>query len=71
MRHGVAATTLIDLISNTDGTCKDAAVAFAEGTARTNLAMMGKTNVEDLAEIHFDVGVPHAQGLPPLVSDMR
>ncbi|HRI69472.1 MAG TPA: metallo-mystery pair system four-Cys motif protein, partial [Polyangium sp.] len=51
---------LIDLTSNTDGTCKDSAVAFAEGTARTNLAMTGKTIVEDVAEIHFDVGVPQA-----------
>lgn len=52
--------TLIDLTSSTDGTCKDSAVAFAEGTARTNLTLTGKTIVEDVSEVHFDVGVPQA-----------
>lgn len=49
---------LIDLTSNTEGTCKDSAVAFAEGTARTNLALTGKTVIEDVSQILFDVGVP-------------
>lgn len=51
---------LIDLTSNTEGTCKDSAVAYAEGTARTNLAISGKTVIADVARIVFDVGVPQA-----------
>ena len=51
---------LVDLTSNTEGTCKDSAVAYAEGTARTNIAITGKTIVEDVALVRFDVGVPQA-----------
>ncbi len=51
---------LIDFTSNTDGTCKDTSVAFAEGTARTNTSVTGKTLVDKVASISFDVGVPQA-----------
>lgn len=51
---------MIDLTSNTEGTCKDSAVAFAEGTARTNVAMTGKTVLEDVSSVRFEVGVPQA-----------
>ncbi len=51
---------LVDLTSNTEGTCSDSAVAFAEGTARTNAAVTGKTIGTEVASVAFDVGVPQA-----------
>lgn len=51
---------LIDLTGNTEGSCSDSSVAFAEGTARTNAAVTGKTLVADVASVSFDVGVPQA-----------
>lgn len=51
---------LIDLTSNTEGSCSDSSVAFAEGTARTNAAITGKTLVANVASVSFDVGVPQA-----------
>jgi hypothetical protein len=51
---------LIDLTSNTEGTCASNAIAFAEGTARTNDSITGTTRVDDVASVSFDVGVPHA-----------
>ena len=51
---------LIDLTGNTDGTCTGSAVAYSEGTARTNDAISGETLVGDVASITFDVGVPQA-----------
>lgn len=49
---------LVDLTSNTEGTCKDSAVAYAEGTARTNVSITGKTVLENVVRVGFDVGVP-------------
>lgn len=51
---------LIDLTGNSEGTCAGNAVAFAEGTARTNDAVRGMAVVEDVASVSFDVGVPQA-----------
>lgn len=51
---------LIDLTGNVDGTCGSGAVAFAEGTARTNEVITGTTRLADVASIRFDVGVPQA-----------
>lgn len=48
---------LIDLTGNTEGTCTGNAIAFAEGTARTNDAITGTTQVERVATVSFDVGV--------------
>jgi uncharacterized repeat protein (TIGR04052 family) len=50
---------LIDLTSNTTGTCASSAISFAEGTARTNEVIVGQANGEVHA-ISFDVGVPAA-----------
>lgn len=55
------AVALIDLTGNTEGTCAANAIAFAEGTARTNQKITGKTVVEHASKISFDVGLP--QGL--------
>lgn len=52
--------SLIDLTGNTEGTCAGSAIAFAEGTARTNGAITGTTLVEKVARVTFDVGVPQA-----------
>lgn len=51
--------SLIDLTSNTAGTCASSAIAFAEGTARTNEQIVGKASGEVHA-VSFDVGVPAA-----------
>lgn len=51
---------LIDLTSNTSGTCANTAIAFAEGTARTNTTISGKVLDADYTRISFDVGVPQA-----------
>lgn len=56
----VGAVTLIDLTSNTSGTCANTAIAFAEGTARTNNTISGKVLDGDYTRISFDVGVPQA-----------
>lgn len=48
---------LIDMTSNTEGSCADVAVAFGEGTARANTVITGMTVVEDVASVSFDVGV--------------
>lgn len=50
--------SLIDLTGNTEGTCEGSAIAFAEGTARTNDVIRGRTRVGDVARVSFDVGVP-------------
>ena len=51
---------LIDLTSNTEGTCADSAIAFAEGTSRTNAVITGMTATDQVARVAFDVGVPQA-----------
>ncbi|MFO0618400.1 MAG: metallo-mystery pair system four-Cys motif protein [Polyangiaceae bacterium] len=49
---------LIDLTGNTEGSCAANAIAFAEGTARTNDVVKGKTVVENVTSVSFDIGVP-------------
>lgn len=51
---------MVDLTNNTDGSCSTDALAGAEGTARTHLALTGTTRVADVASVSFDVGVPQA-----------
>jgi uncharacterized repeat protein (TIGR04052 family) len=58
-RSEAGEVALVDLTSNVEGACGGAAVA-AEATARTHAAITGKTHVEDVARISFDVGVPQA-----------
>lgn len=52
------AVALIDLTGNTEGTCAGNAIAFAEGTARTNFVITGKAPVQLVKAVHFDVGLP-------------
>ncbi|HEY0195512.1 MAG TPA: MbnP family copper-binding protein [Kofleriaceae bacterium] len=54
------AVAMIDLTGNTEGSCSTDALAAAEGTARTHLALTGTTRVADVAQVSFDVGVPQA-----------
>lgn len=49
---------LIDLTGNTEGTCDGGAVAFSEGTARTNDLLTGTTELHHVTGVRFDVGVP-------------
>ena len=51
---------LIDATGNTQGSCAGTAIAFAEGTARTNLSITGTTVVENVTSVSFDIGVPQA-----------
>ena len=60
LNHPAGSVALIDLTSNTEGSCATSAVASSEGTARTNSAVRGTTAVGDVASISFDVGVPQA-----------
>ncbi|APR74729.1 Hypothetical protein A7982_00075 [Minicystis rosea] len=57
---GAGSVALVDLTGNAEGTCGDSGVAFAEGTARTNTVITGKTVVEHVASVAFDIGVPQA-----------
>ena len=60
LNHPAGSVALIDLTSNTEGSCATSAIASSEGTARTNSAVRGTTVVGDVASISFDVGVPQA-----------
>lgn len=57
---GKNTVTLIDLTSNTEGSCAENAIAFGEGTARTHAALTGKTIVDAVTRVTFDVGIPAA-----------
>ena len=52
--------SLVDLTSNTKGSCAGNAIAFAEGTKRTNDSVTGTTVVESVKRVSFDLGVPQA-----------
>jgi uncharacterized repeat protein (TIGR04052 family) len=56
----VGQVSLVDLTGNSQGSCAGNAIAFAEGTKRTNDAITGKTVVEQVKGVSFDVGVPQA-----------
>ncbi len=58
-RDDVGAVALLDLTSNQVGTCADTAIAFAEGTARTNDRISGSVSGTP-SRISFDVGLPQA-----------
>lgn len=60
LSNAVGQASMIDLTGNTEGTCAGSAIAFAEGTARTNDVISGTTLVDRVARVTFDVGVPQA-----------
>ncbi len=49
---------LVDLTATTEGSCAGGAIAFAEGTKRTNQVLTGQTLVDQVEGVSFDVGVP-------------
>ena len=51
---------LIDLTSNTSGTCTNSAIAFSEGTERVNDTVSAFVEEGSIASVSFDVGVPQA-----------
>ncbi|MEM9691951.1 MAG: MbnP family copper-binding protein [Myxococcota bacterium] len=59
-RSDAGEVALIDLTSNTDGTCADTAIAFAEGTSREHDEITGSTLVGEVTSVSFSVGVPQA-----------
>lgn len=50
--------SLIDLTGTSEGTCTGTGISFAEGTARTNAVITGRTRTADVARVSFEVGVP-------------
>ncbi len=54
------AVALIDLTGNSEGSCSASSVAYAEGTARTHLALTGTTRLHQVSSVSFDVGVPQS-----------
>lgn len=58
LTHEAGSVALIDLTGNSEGACAASAIAFAEGTARTNAVITGQTFPADVVGISFDVGVP-------------
>lgn len=51
---------MVDLTGNTAGNCADNAIANSEGTARVNAAITGKTFVDQVTSVSFEIGVPQA-----------
>ncbi len=56
----VGSVALVDLTGNTEGSCAESAIAFAEGTARQNPSVTGLTDLARVASVAFSVGVPQA-----------
>lgn len=52
--------TLIDLTSNVSGSCTNSAIAFSEGTLRTNDAVQLLAQEGTVSRVTFDVGVPQS-----------
>ena len=52
--------SLIDLTDTAKGSCDGAAIAFSEGTSRTNDVIRGRTVLDDVAHVSFDVGISQA-----------
>lgn len=59
-QDAAGSVSLVDLTSNTEGSCADTAIAGAEGTARTHDAITGTFAGEAVTQVSFDVGVPQA-----------
>ncbi len=57
-RSEAGEVALVDLTGTVDGACKASAIAYAEGTARTHTALTGKTHVDHVARVSFEVAVP-------------
>ncbi|MBU2878431.1 MbnP family copper-binding protein [Aliiglaciecola lipolytica] len=49
---------LVDMTSNSSGSCQSDAIAFSEGTARTNTSITGTLFDTGVTKVTFDVGVP-------------
>jgi uncharacterized repeat protein (TIGR04052 family) len=57
-RDSVGDVALIDLTSNSSGSCTNTAISFSEGTARTNSSVKAFVSESEIAEVSFDVGIP-------------
>lgn len=49
---------LVDLTSNVSGSCTNSAIAFGEGTERTNNQVVALVDSGTIQSVSFDVGVP-------------
>ncbi len=81
LTNDIGSVALIDLTGNTEGTCADSSIAFAEGTARTNPSISGQTRLSEVSSVSFDIGVPQplmkqtiatntAEGAPSPLNEM-
>lgn len=72
---------LIDLTDTSGGSCASNAIAFSEGTARTNVDITGTTEASQITGVAFDVGLPQkmmknvvrdytAEGAPSPLAEM-
>lgn len=60
LNHEKGFVGLIDLTSNSTGTCASDALANSEGTARVNHSLTGMTLDTGISKVTFDIGVPQA-----------
>ncbi|MFT6528740.1 MAG: putative repeat protein (TIGR04052 family) [Psychrosphaera sp.] len=60
LNHDKGFVGLIDLTSNSTGSCASDAIANGEGTARTNKMITGKMLDIGVNKVTFDLGVPQA-----------
>lgn len=65
LNDATGSVALIDLTGEADAMCADGSDAAAEGTARMNTSLRGKTQLGTVARIAFDIGVPQ-----PLMKSM-
>jgi uncharacterized repeat protein (TIGR04052 family) len=54
------AVALVDLSSDSEGSCAPGSIQFGEGTARTNAAVTGMNPLPDATSVSFRIGVPQA-----------
>lgn len=60
LNHDAGFVGLVDLTSNSSGSCVSDAIPNSEGTARTNRVISGNLNDTGVNKVTFDIGVPQA-----------
>lgn len=60
LNHEQGFVGLVDLTSNTEGSCTGDGIEFSEGTARTNHTITGNIIDTGVSKLTFDIGVPQA-----------
>ncbi|NVK23503.1 MAG: metallo-mystery pair system four-Cys motif protein [Gammaproteobacteria bacterium] len=60
LNHEKGSVALVDLTSNSSGSCANDAIQYAEGTARTNSMITGMMMDTGISKVTFDIGVPQS-----------